>query len=85
MKSKLLPAAAGLALALGIGVATAGPAPAPEILGTVQYQAMGGQQMERVTGQGPNLDAIRAIIGRVTPLLPPAVRDLIGRLLPPAG
>jgi hypothetical protein len=51
MKSKLLPAAAGLALTLGMGVATAGPAPASDILGSVQYQAMSSQQMASVTGE----------------------------------
>ncbi len=49
MKSKLLPAAAGLALSLGMGVATAGPA--SDILGSVQYQAMSGKQMASVTGE----------------------------------
>ena len=51
MKSKLLPAAAGLALTLGMGVATAGPAPSSDILGTVHYQAMSSQQMVSVTGE----------------------------------
>ena len=49
MKSKLLPAAAGLALTLGMGVATAGPT--SDILGSVHYQAMSSQQMASVTGE----------------------------------
>ncbi len=52
MKSKMLHSVVGLGLTLGMGVATAGPAPASDILGTAHYQAMSGQQMASVTGEG---------------------------------
>ena len=65
MKSILLPAAAGLALTLGMGVATAGPAPASDILGSVQYQAMSGQQMASVTGEAGGKKRARIVIRNV--------------------
>ncbi len=51
MKSKLLHSVAGLGLTLGMGVATAGPVPTSDILGSVHYQAISGQQMATVTGE----------------------------------
>ena len=64
MKSKLLPAAAGLALTLGMGVAAA--APARSILGSADYQAMSSQQMATVTGEAGGKRARIRIVNRNT-------------------
>ena len=61
MKSKLLHSVVGLGLTLGMGVATAGPAPASDILGSVHYQAMSGQQMASVTGETGKKRGIRIV------------------------
>jgi hypothetical protein len=78
MKGKLKHVLAATVLTACMGITSAGQTPAA--LGSADYQAMSSQQMDRVTGEAAA--AVRAIIGRLTPLLPAEIRDLIGRLLP---